>query len=234
MFVNPEVPADALPAADDLDWQPLHPCFVRRLQAGALLRIGVLAAAAGAIHFLATSGDGGPVIRAVAGLLTAMWAVVAVLSASALIWPVIAVPRRGYVVREKDILHRSGVLWRSVQAVPFNRVQHTKTDSGPLDRRFGLANLSVFPAGAGGHKIRGLGADTAEELRVYVSARIEAETATEIETETEKGAETEVETGAETGVEAETETGAETEIEAETGAKTEPETQPDEPADEGC
>lgn len=179
MFVNPEVPPDALPSAEDLDWQPLHPRFVRRLQTGALLRVAVLAAAAAAIHFLATSADAGPVIRALAGVLPAMWTVVALLSAWALIWPMIAVPRRGYVVREKDILHRSGVLWRSVKAVPFNRVQHTKTDSGPLDRRFGLANLSVFPAGAGGHKIRGLGADTAEELRVYVSARIEAEAETE-------------------------------------------------------
>ncbi len=175
MFVNPEIPPDALPSAEDLDWQPLHPRFVRRLQTGALLRIAVLAVAAAVLQFLATSGDAGPVIRAVAGLLPATWAVVTVLTAWALIWPMIAVPRRGYVVREKDILHRSGVFWRSVKAVPFNRVQHTKTDSGPLDRRFGLANLSVFPAGAGGHKIRGLGTDTAEELRVYVSARIEAE-----------------------------------------------------------
>lgn len=175
MFVNPEVPPDALPSADDLDWQPLHPRFVRRLQAGALLRIAVFVAAAAAISLIATSGDGEPLAGVVAWLLAAMWAVVAVLSAWALVWPMIAVPRRGYVVREKDILHRSGVLWRSVKAVPFNRVQHTKTDSGPLDRRFGLANLSVFPAGAGGQKIRGLGADTAEELRVYVSARIDAE-----------------------------------------------------------
>lgn len=175
MFANPEVPPESLPGAEDLDWQPLHARFVRRLQTGALLRIAVLAAAAAAIHLFAASGDAEPLVRAVAGLLPAMWTVVAVLSAWALIWPMIAVPRRGYVVREKDILHRSGVLWRSVKAVPFNRVQHTKTDSGPLDRRFGLANLSVFPAGAGGHKIRGLGADTAEVLRVYVSARIEAE-----------------------------------------------------------
>lgn len=175
MFVNPEVPPDAIPSAEDLDWQPLHPRFARRLRAGALLRIAVLAAVAAAIHFFATSGGAGPLVRAIAGLLPAMWAAVAALSAWALLWPTIAVPRRGYVVREKDILHRSGVLWRSVKAVPFNRVQHTATDSGPLDRRFGLANLSVFPAGAGGHKICGLGADTAEELRVYVSARIEAE-----------------------------------------------------------
>jgi len=187
MFVNPEIPPDTLPSAEDLDWQPLHPRFVRRLQAGGLLRIAVLAVAVAVLQFLATSADAGSVIRAVAGVLPAMWTVVVVLSAWALIWPMIAVPRRGYVVREKDILHRSGVLWRSVKAVPFNRVQHTKTDSGPLDRRFGLANLSVFPAGAGGHKISGLGAETAEELRVYVSARIEAEAETESDEPADEG-----------------------------------------------
>ena len=105
------------------------------------------------------------------------WTSLGVFCAWSVVWPLIAVPRRGYVVREKDLLYKSGVLWRSVQAFPFNRVQHTKTDSTPLDRRFGLANLSVFPAGGGAHKIRGLGGETAERLRAFVSARIEAETA---------------------------------------------------------
>ena len=87
-------------------------------------------------------------------------------------------PGRGYVVRDKDLLYKTGVLWRSVQAFPFNRVQHTKLASTPLDRRFGLASLAVFPAGAvAGQRIRGLGRETAERLRVYVSKRIEAEAA---------------------------------------------------------
>lgn len=175
MFTNPEVPLESLPSADDLDWQPLHPRFVRRLQVGALVRVLVVGIIGSVAYFLMTSGDSAAMARFADRLVPFALTAFGLFAASVLLWPMIAVPRRGYVVREKDILHKSGVLWRSVKAVPFNRVQHTKLDSGLLDRRFGLANLSVFPAGAGGHRIRGLGTDTAEQLRVYVSERIEAE-----------------------------------------------------------
>lgn len=177
MFANAEVPAEALPRAEQVDWQPLHRHFARRLQAGVLLRVLVFAGIGAGLHYGVATGGMAVLIRAAPLLPTVAWAVFGVISLWALAWPAIAVPYRGYAVRDRDILYRSGVLWRSVRAVPFNRVQHTRTDSTPLDRRFGLANLSVFPAGGGAHKIRGLGGETAERLRVFVSARIEAETA---------------------------------------------------------
>ena len=82
----------------------------------------------------------------------------------ALVWPLLDVPRRGYVVRDKDLVYKAGVLWRSVKAVPYNRVQHAETASGPLDRRYGLARLTVFTAGGSGGDLRvdGLSSDVAE------------------------------------------------------------------------
>jgi len=177
MFANAEVPTEALPDAEQVDWQPLHSHFARRLQAGVLLRVLVFAGIGAGLHYGVATGGMAVLIRAAPLLPTVAWAMFGVISLWALAWPAIAVPHRGYAVRDRDILYRSGVLWRSVRAVPFNRVQHTRTDSTPLDRRFGLANLSVFPAGGGAHKIRGLGGETAERLRIFVSARIEAETA---------------------------------------------------------
>ena len=176
MFVNPEIPLESLPVAAELDWQPLHPHFVRRLQTSVLIRNTVLAGMGAGIHYGVATRDLGTAIAANAPWLPLVaWAVFAVLSLGALAWPVISVRRRGYAVRDHDIVYKSGVLWRSVRTVPFNRVQHTQTDSTPLDRRFGLANLAIFPAGAGGHKIRGLGEGTAEQLRAHVSARIGAD-----------------------------------------------------------
>ena len=177
MFVNAEVPVRSLPAAERVDWQPLHPRFARRLQVGTAIRTSVFAGIGAGVHYALATGGLAALLRAAPWLPVIAWSAFAALSLWALAWPMIAVPRHGYAVRDKDILYRSGVLWRSVRAIPFNRVQHTKTDSTPLDRRFGLANLSVFPAGGGGHKIRGLGLETAQRLRAYVSARIEAETA---------------------------------------------------------
>ena len=91
-------------------------------------------------------------------------------------WPFVSVPRRGYVVRDRDIIFKSGVIWRSVTAIPYNRVQHVETSSTPLDRRFSLANLQIFTAGGSGGdlKIPGLAADTAERLRTYILEKVGA------------------------------------------------------------
>ena len=174
-FVNAEVPLGALPDAEHVNWTPLHPRFARRLQAGAVLRSVVYVAGAGAFQMAISPRNRALISESLPWLAPFLWAALGVFCVWSVLWPLIAVPRRGYVVREKDLLYKSGVLWRSVKAFPFNRVQHTKLHSTPLDRRFGLASLSVFPAGGGlGNQIRGLGRETAERMRVYISERIES------------------------------------------------------------
>ncbi|MYJ74979.1 MAG: PH domain-containing protein, partial [Gammaproteobacteria bacterium] len=51
---------------------------------------------------------------------------------------------------------------------------HAETGSGPMDRRFGLARLTVFTAGSAGGDLRidGLGVDLAEQLRRYIVGRL--------------------------------------------------------------
>ena len=179
-FVNAEVPLDGLPSAETVDWVPLHPRFARRLQVGALIRSVAFVAGGAAVHATVLVRNPGIVAESPPWLPAFLWTSLGVFCVWSVVWPLIAVPRRGYVVRNKDLLYRSGVLWRSVQAFPFNRVQHTKLHSTPLDRSFDLASLSVFPAGGGrGNRIRGLGQETAKRLRVYISERMEsgAETA---------------------------------------------------------
>ena len=173
MFVNPAVPLDSLPGTESLEWTPLHPRFARRLQVAALIRSVVIAGAGAAFHLLVIARIP-PITENLPWLPAFGWTVIGTFCLWSILWPAVAVPRRGYIVRDRDLLYKSGVLWRSVKAFPFNRVQHTKLDSTPLDRRFGLASLSVFPAGAGaGQRVRGLGQETAERLRVYISERIE-------------------------------------------------------------
>ena len=182
-FANFEVAPDSLPAAESVAWAPLHPRYVWRLQVGALIWMLVVGAIGAAVHFVVASGAVPVLLRIAPWLFSVVWTIYAVLSLRALLWPIVSVPRRGYAIREKDILYRSGVFWRSAWAVPFNRVQHTQIDSTPLDRRFGLASLSVFPAGGGAQKISGLEEAMAGRLRAYVSARIEDEE--ELNTETQ-------------------------------------------------
>ena len=84
-----------------------------------------------------------------------------------------AVRRMGFLVRERDLSLRGGLLSITEQTVPFNRVQHVQVDRGPLERVFGLASLSVNTAGGGlgRFRIRGLNMDLAEHLKAVVVER---------------------------------------------------------------
>ncbi|SER08018.1 PH domain-containing protein [Microlunatus flavus] len=54
----------------------------------------------------------------------------------------------GYVEREDDLYITSGVLFRSLIAVPYGRMQLVEVASGPLERAFGLATVTLKTASA--------------------------------------------------------------------------------------
>ena len=186
MFVNPEIPPDALPRAESVDWHPLHPDFVRCLQAKALVRMPVFIAIAGVGHALVVNV---PAFSQGGWIFPWAWLLLLVPALWSLAWPVVAVPRRGYAVRDRDILYKTGILWRTQTAVPYNRVQHAETASGPMDRRFGLGRLTVFTAGTTGGDLRieGLGEDVAERLRVYIVGKLRGQ-GERMDTAVEEGA----------------------------------------------
>jgi len=167
MLRNPEIALDDLPGMEELEWQPMHSRYARRMQLERALVVTGMSIAALATNFFV----GVPLNK-----VFMLWLALFVVAVPLLIWPLISVPRRGYVVRDKDIVFRSGIVWRSVTAVPFNRVQHVETSNTPLDRKFGLANLQIFTAGGSGGDLRisGLGADVAEQLRVYILDKVGA------------------------------------------------------------
>ena len=75
-----------------------------------------------------------------------------------------------YQVREHDLSYRQGVLVKTVQTVPFVRVQHAQIVEGPIQRKFGLSTLNVNSAGPD-LSIDGLGTEDAARLRALVVER---------------------------------------------------------------
>lgn len=161
MFQNPKIALDELPGTDELKWEPLHPLYTRAIRLVTLFVLVVVAVVISVISFLASF----PWF-----VVVMLYTLFSIIGIHSLVWPGIAVPRRGYALRDKDILFRKGVIWRSVTAVPFNRIQHVETSNTPMDRRYGLATLQLFTAGgsSGDLKIDGLGKDVAEQLRVFI------------------------------------------------------------------
>jgi membrane protein YdbS with pleckstrin-like domain len=54
----------------------------------------------------------------------------------------------GYVERDDDLYITRGVLYRTLVAVPYGRMQLVEVASGPLERAFGLATVTLKTASA--------------------------------------------------------------------------------------
>ena len=81
-------------------------------------------------------------------------------------WPAARHRHLRYLVDEGGLRIRRGVFWRKVIWIPISRVQHTDFTRGPLQRRFGLATVTVHTAGTQGASISlaGLEHGTAKRL----------------------------------------------------------------------
>ena len=161
MFQNPKIPLNELPDTDELEWERLHPLYARSIRVLAIAIVTIIAIAISVLSFV-------PNIPLTPFVF--LYSILAIAIVISMLWPAFSVPRRGYVLRDKDILFRKGVIWCSETAVPFNRIQHVETSNTPLERKFGLATLQLFTAGgsSGDLKIKGLGDDVAEQLRVFI------------------------------------------------------------------
>lgn len=84
------------------------------------------------------------------------------------LWALMLVKRRvqaiGYSERADHLLKRSGLLFRSVTAVPYGRIQYVDVSSGPIENALSLASVEVKTA-ANSITIPGLTKSDADQLR---------------------------------------------------------------------
>ncbi len=173
MFENPEIAQDDLPQVDSVSWLGMDEKFVRRLLTEKALALGFVIIGIAFLQFVISTAFADDNVNISLGWL---WLMIPVAAVPFFLWPSISVPRKGYALRDKDIIYKSGVFWRTVTAIPFNRIQHVEKSSTPLDRRFEIATLQLFTAGGSGGdlKIHGLPATVAEQLRVFILDKVGA------------------------------------------------------------
>jgi membrane protein YdbS with pleckstrin-like domain len=95
-----------------------------------------------------------------------LWGIAAIIAGSRLALVERNFTSWGYVEREDDLYITHGVLFRSLVAVPYGRMQLVEVASGPLERAFGLASVSLKTASAETNAtIPGLAPSEAARLR---------------------------------------------------------------------
>lgn len=130
---------------------------------GGVLLIGL------AVVALTAEAGTGVLVAAAAGAA----AIIAGLVWLAVRWPAIEYDRASYVVDDRGIEIRRGVVWRRVINVPRSRVQHTDVSQGPLERSLGLGTLVIYTAGTDHAQVDlpGLAHETALTIRDHLLPR---------------------------------------------------------------
>ncbi|MDN5203461.1 PH domain-containing protein [Fulvivirgaceae bacterium BMA10] len=84
--------------------------------------------------------------------------------------------KKGYAIRERDIVFKTGIWWKKSVVVPFNRIQHCELHQGPLSKIFNLFSLTIFTAGGSSSDLRipGLMQDDALRIKEFLLTNIES------------------------------------------------------------
>ncbi len=166
IFENAQIPIADLPQAEAVDFQRLSPSY----------RMVEMIATSLLFAFLLL---GWLVFYAVNPLKMAWlnWSLLAFWAALFGLGLVVALKRfsaEGYALREHDILHKHGVWWRTLTAIPFTRMQHCEISRGPVESAFGLATLKVYTAGGSGSdiSIEGLPVAEAQRIKEFITGKI--------------------------------------------------------------
>lgn len=169
LFNNEEVDISQLPAAEEVKWVSLEPAYLQvNMISLWLTRLIILG-----IFLLVTAfQDDFPFwLR---WSIVGAWMLFLIISS---LLTYFGFKIKGYAIREHDLLYRSGLIFRKVTVIPYNRIQHSEILQGLVERQFDLSRLAVFTAGGSQSDltIPGLTRDRAEQMRSWVSKKVEAD-----------------------------------------------------------
>lgn len=160
-------PSDALFAGPGVEWRRISP----RWRTVNWLASGIAALVTGAV------------LAVVVQVLWGSWWLTAFPVAVVVgmwLWNAWLVARRwpawGYAETPDELWVRHGVMFRSLTVVPYGRLQVVDVNTGPLQRAYGLANVTLVTASADTDAhIPGLPYEEAVRLRDQLTARGDAQ-----------------------------------------------------------
>lgn len=166
-FTNSIILPEKLPEIDKTTFNPLD----RKQLSITYIRIAFifLVLIAAFVAFLLISENSVPksVNILVISILTALIIISVTIS-------ILAFPRKGYLIREKDISFQRGLIIYKLTTVPFNRIQHVEVIQGFLPKLFKLSAVKIYTAGGNSSDlfISGLPEDVAKSLKAFLSEKI--------------------------------------------------------------
>lgn len=83
--------------------------------------------------------------------------------------------KRGFALRDKDVIYKSGIIAETTTIVPLNRIQHVALDEGIFSRIFKLGKLQLYTAGGqSGHlMIAGIEIEKAKKMKELLLRKLD-------------------------------------------------------------
>lgn len=166
-FTNSVVLPKDLPEIKTTSFNPLNKLYL----AVQIVRIAVvfILLAGGITGYLLFAENKLPQIVVI--LASAIVLLVILLS---IVMTVLGFPKKGYLIREKDVSYQRGLVTYKVTSVPLNRIQHVEVSQGVLTKMLSLSSVKIFTAGGTSSdlSIPGLTVDEAKKVKAFLSGKI--------------------------------------------------------------
>ena len=169
-FSNITIEVEDLPAIESVAFKPLEKDYLKVSRIAFLISTLIVLAIGGVLFYFINEIQT-PVI------ISTSAAVFLLLTIFGWVATTLAFNYGGYALRERDILFRQGWLVRKVRIVPLKRIQHVSLQSGPIERKFGLASISIFTAGSeeADFTIKGITKEIAQQIKDWIGTQLNGE-----------------------------------------------------------
>lgn len=164
-FTNNYINIEDLPVYENVPLNSLHPDYWKIIVINISIFLIFFAVAIGGIILLKDS------LRTNIIIITILFLV---LGAGLFVAFRFSFLKRGFALRDKDIIYRSGILSTTTIIIPFNRIQHVSLNEGWISRIYNLGRIDVFTAGgaSGSLKIPGLEIENAQTIKELLLKKV--------------------------------------------------------------
>lgn len=168
VFHNEQIPIDALPKYELVTFVPLEKQYMNIIYFNILVFLLLLGGGIITMYFFTVF------IKE-----QLLWVLGGYFVVALLVFYIntISFSKRGYVLRDKDMIYRRGILSTNTTIIPVNRVQHVAIHEGIISRIYGLSEIQIFTAGGGegNLNIPGLLKSDAENIKEFLLNKINNE-----------------------------------------------------------
>ena len=168
MFSNQQLDVSELPSIDTIGYSPINSKYLIILITNRLFLFVIFAGLLVGSKFLIDEDGYHNNFSKVALVLTLLFLINLILA-------ILGFKKRGFALREKDIVYTYGLITNHVVVIPFSRIQHVEEKRSFLARKLGLSSLKIFTAGESGTdlNINGLTEQEAQKIKTFLSNKVD-------------------------------------------------------------